>query len=473
MIRRFKVATLGLLLSLPAFAQQDISIDDYLKEVRSKNESVAGAFLSSEGSQGRSKEGQLATATTLFAEAEFSSDAKLQIISIVTYDRIEQHKYSLGIKKAFEFGLETKLYYLMYHTNYVNMGASFPIAPPNFFDIRPTFEFSQQLWANGFGRTTRAKMEQAEAADLANSYKSRYEARSLLNAAEEAFWNLALMRERTEVARLTQEQAKKIHKWNAERVRRNLADEVDELQSAAAEEVADLELQTAIDMERQASRMFNKFRNVVSDEVKMELPELESEALLSRKVMDVKPERDDVKAAEQMQKAALAAGTVSSETYKPTLEAYGLYGANGRSGDLSAGFQNSFQAGRGTFVFGLRFAMPLDRSLANQAMAGVHKEQLATEMQFRQKQNDLLQDWQNLNRSIKELKNRLKLTRSISAAQKTKLDRERQRLTSGRTTTFQILSFEQDYARSRLAEINAKLDLVRALTQLKLYGGNT
>jgi outer membrane protein TolC len=471
MIRSLLALTLVALFSLPSQAQEEISVDEFLKEVRTKNQAVAGALLSSEGSQARSKEGEMMTTTALFAEAEFASDAKLPVIAITSYDRIEQHKYSLGLKKAFSFGLEAKLYYLVLHTNYVNMTAPFPITAPNFFDVRPTLEFSQQLWGNGLGRTTRAKQEQIEAGNLANSFKSRFEARTLLNSAEEAFWNLSLMRERTEVARLSLEQSRKIHKWNAERVRRNLADDVDELQARAAMEVAELEYQTAVDMERMACRTFNKFRNVVSDEVSLELPELQTEALLNRRVAEAKPERDDVKAAEQAQKAAIAGGLVAKEALRPSLEMYGMFGANGRDFGFGPSLINPYQAGRSTFAFGLRFNMPLDRSLASEAMAGVVKEQMAAEMSFHQKQTDVLQDFQDLSNMLKELRNRLKLTRTIAEAQKTKLDRERTRLTSGRTTTFQVLSFEQDYARSRLAEISAKLELVRALTKMKLYGG--
>ena len=471
MIRFFSALTLATLVSFPALAQDEITIDEFLKEVRTKNQGVAGAISSSEGGQARSKEGEMLTSPIFFTEAEFSSDGKIPEIAITTYDRIERHRYSLGVKKAFSFGLEAKIYYLLGHVNYVNMTAPFPMTPPNFFDARPTFEFSQQLWGGGMGRITRANQEIAEASALGNSFKARYEARMLLNAAEESFWNLSLMRERTEVARTSLEQSRKIHKWNAERVRRNLADEVDELQAKAAMEVAELEYQTAVDMERQACRIFNKFRNVASDEVTLELPELETESLLTRRVAEAKPERDDVKAAEQAQKAAVASGVLANEKLRPTLELYGMYGANGRNFDLGTSLINPYQAGRPSFAVGLRFNVPLDASVTSASMAGILKEQMGAELTFRQKQADLMQDFQDLSRTLKELRNRLKLSRSIAEAQKTKLERERTRLTSGRTTTFQVLIFEQDYARSRAAEISAKLELVRAITKMKLYGG--
>ncbi len=474
MIQSRSAVLLGFLVAGSAWSGEPLSLEGYLKDVRSKNEAVAGAFLASEGSEQRSKEAELSTATALFADAEFNSDGKLPVIALTSWDRIEMQKYTLGLKKLTTFGMEAKLYYLMLHTKYVNMTSPFGgITAPDFFDVRPTLELTQQLWAGGFGRTTRARQEQAEAADLANSFRSRHEGRVLMSGAEEAFWNLSLAREREEVTRLAMEQAKKIYSWNAERVRRSLADEVDALQAKAALELSEMEHQAAVDAQRQASRTVNKFRGIVSDEVPSEMPPLKSEQLLSQAVPDIKPDRDDVKAAEQQQRAAIAGAVIAKEGYRPNLEVYGLYGLNGRDAALGLGIGNSFQAGRPTYTVGLRFNMPLDRSLASAAMAGVAKEQMAAQMQYQQKLKDQLQDWQDLGQRVAELKNRLKLCQSISATQKTKLDRERKRLQTGRTTTFQVLSFEQDYARSRLNEINAKLELVRALTQIKLFGENT
>lgn len=113
-----------------------------------------------------------------------------------------------------------------------------------------------------------------------------------------------------------------------------------------------------------------------------------------------------------------------------------------------------------------------DRGLASEAAAGYRKEQMGAEMTFRQKQTDLMNEWSDLKKRIAEFKVRLKLTQGLVAAQKAKLALERERLNTGRTTTFQVLMFEQDYAQSKLGEIGAKAALVRALTQLKVYGGS-
>lgn len=447
-----------------------LSPEDYLKVVRTKNEEIRGAIAASEGALKRSEEAELMTSTAVFANAEYAQDGMLPVMPFFTQDSINTQRLSLGVKKTTTFGLDAKFYYLMRHTNYVNMSAGFP--PIKFYDTRPTLELTQSLWSNGFGRSTRANQAAAEAGALASSYAQSYKVKSLLAAAEDSYWGLVLAREKVEVTHIALEQAQKTYKWSSERVKRNLADDVDGLQAKAALEVRQLEMQVALDEERSAARMFNRFRSENSDVVTVQLAKLSSEELIDRKIHDTKPQRDDVKAAEQQQKAAIAAASASIEKTNPTLDVSAMYGLNGRNPNAASALGDPFGANRPSFSVGLNFAMPLDRGLASEAAAGYRKEQMGAEMTFRQKQTDLMNEWSDLKKRIAEFKVRLKLTQGLVAAQKAKLALERERLNTGRTTTFQVLMFEQDYAQSKLGEIGAKAALVRALTQLKVYGGS-
>jgi outer membrane protein TolC len=81
------------------------------------------------------------------------------------------------------------------------------------------------------------------------------------------------------------------------------------------------------------------------------------------------------------------------------------------------------------------------------------------------------QEWNDLNQKFHEAKKRLTLTRDIEIVQDKKLVREKARLHLGRTTTYQVLLFEQDYSTAQLARIRAQADILRILTQMKLFGG--
>lgn len=449
----------------------ELSPEAFLGQVRNQNEEVKGAIDSSEGSLKRSEAASLALSWSLFLNGAYKSDARLYPVPLMSYTSIETQNYSLGFRKLTSFGMEAKVGYSLMHTDYRNLVVGGTPSPLAFFDTTPFIELKQSLWSNGFGRATQADQESAQAMMLESRFRSRQQARSLLIRAEEAYWQLALIRERIEVSKRALEQAEKIYKWAKQRSERNLADDVDALQAEAALELRRLEVQTALDDERAASRALNKMRNIDSDVVEDTLVEVKSDTLLGFKAPDIKPERDDVKMAEFQQKAAMARAASAAEQYRPTLDVYGNYALNGRANNASQALGNPFQAGRPTWEVGLRFNMPLDRGIASEAIAGANLEQQAAEMILRQKQRDQQQDWLDLQRRIADLQKRLQLSQTLVNVQKTKLQKERERLNAGRTTTFQVLSFEQDFAQSRIAEIGAKNALIQAITQVKQYGG--
>ena len=57
----------------------------------------------------------------------------------------------------------------------------------------------------------------------------------------------------------------------------------------------------------------------------------------------------------------------------------------------------------------------------------------------------------------------------IENAQKTKLEVERTRLRQGRTTTYQVLLFEQDYSAAALNRVKSAANILALQTQIRLY----
>ncbi len=67
-------------------------------------------------------------------------------------------------------------------------------------------------------------------------------------------------------------------------------------------------------------------------------------------------------------------------------------------------------------------------------------------------------------------RDRTALAKEIEKAQKSKLSNERARLKQGRTSTYQVLLFEQDYCASQINAINSAAQFYVLLAQKKLYG---
>ncbi|HAN03948.1 MAG TPA: TolC family protein, partial [Elusimicrobia bacterium] len=61
------------------------------------------------------------------------------------------------------------------------------------------------------------------------------------------------------------------------------------------------------------------------------------------------------------------------------------------------------------------------------------------------------------------------LSYTIEEAQRAKLEYEKQRLKEGRTTTYQVLTFEQDYTNAQYTRVSAAAQVLSTLANLKLY----
>ena len=59
----------------------------------------------------------------------------------------------------------------------------------------------------------------------------------------------------------------------------------------------------------------------------------------------------------------------------------------------------------------------------------------------------------------------------MEEVQSKKLTAEKRRYNQGRSTTFQVLTFEQDFANAQLLRLRNEFELVNVHNQLKLFSG--
>jgi len=465
---------LGILfLAVQAQSAEVYQADQFMKDVRANNLEVKSAMQAAEGAKKRAEESDLITSPQFFTQAQAGADSKLPILAFFNYDRLETQGVSLGVSQLTTYGQQIKVAYNAVHYKYVNLlfGTGGPNPATDFFDTTPTIEISQALWGNGFGRGTRANVTLIEAQAKAVSYGNAFKARAALATAEESYWKLVIAREKVAIQTVALEQAKKIYDWSAGRAKRNLGDNADALQARAALEGRGLEMQLARDEERMAARLFNRARHVDSDEVKEKLEELPLERLTKLKAEKRAEKRDDVRAAEEQQKAAIAGAMASSEKDRPTFDITGSLALNGRNAQFGTALGDPFSAKRPTWTIAAKLVIPLDRSAANDAAAGWELERRAAELLYQHKLSEQEQDWNDVGKKLSEAQRRLELASQLVEAQKTKLEYERARLKQGRTITFQVLSFEQDYAQAQLMQLQAEAVLVGLNSYLRLFDG--
>jgi outer membrane protein TolC len=115
----------------------------------------------------------------------------------------------------------------------------------------------------------------------------------------------------------------------------------------------------------------------------------------------------------------------------------------------------------------LNFALDLSETAA--IRAGRAKQQLAAEHLTRQKEIESEALFRDLSLKFSEARQRLRMADELVAMQKEKLEYEKYRFGLGRTTTYQVLTFEQDYAQALISRLRIESEILALHSQLKTF----
>ncbi len=468
-------------------ATTDLGLKDFLNQVNQDNTGVKSSSLSSKANELKANEAHLVTSPSLYANVETKRDTKITPFSFLQYDALTTQVASLGVMQTFDLGMQAKLHYELLTVQYINpqtsqLGPGFGAIFSNPYHVAsPVLEITQSLWNNGFGRTTRASQEAIEARNLSASHQYQFATQSALVQAELAYWRLAAARQVIEVQNQAIDRARKIYEWNQNRVKLHLGDEADTLQAEALLQSRGLDVLSAQNEERAAARAFNLARNQDSDSVGEKLHRLEMDELDSVEVPKRSEFREDLRAARESVRATEADSIIQTEKNKPTLEAYGSVSLNGQpqnpltspyngSVSLSQTLALSFAPNRPSYNVGVRFSMPLAFETVSQSQEAWRQEKMAAELNYERKLLEQEDTWKDSVQKLTESRQHLRLSQELEITQKKKLETEKERLKRGRTTTYQVLLFEQDYLFSQLGRIKDQIALLNILAQMKLFG---
>ena len=445
-----------------------MGLADYLGQVRKSHAGLQGSVLVRDGAKLASGDANLLVEPNLFANVTFLRDNKEDPI-FQTTDQV-RNSYSLGVSELTTFGLQTKLSYNFDYSHY-EFAPGAPEQPITLNQGRPSLEVTQSLWRNGFGTETRAQVEYSESSALATSFNQSYQARVILSQAEGAYWALSLARSSVEVTARVLDRAQKLYDWNARRVKLRLADESDLIQADALLKLRALDYQQSQDDARNASRGFNQYRGVDTDVVTETVAGLGPHLSVNLEAPARAGLSENVRAAQQQQRAAIASATLSNEKAKPTLDLFANASLNGSDKTFAPSISNSFRTDQPTVSAGVRFVMPLDFGTVNDAHRGYAMVEQGAERDYQRKFFDQENSWHDLTTRLAEAKQRYDLALKVEAAELLKLKVERERLNRGKTTTFQVIQFEQDAAQSELSTLRAQNDILQLIAQLKTFGG--
>jgi len=463
--------TLGPLILLsawPALAKP-LALDEYLAQVKKGNEGVQALMESSKAILARQDEARLLVRPNFFTNISFYSDAKPTAAPIFMGTRTLADTYNFGFAQQTPFGLAGKLYYQWTYTRIEGTQPGI-LSLPTFYEAKPVLELSQSLWKNGFGSETKSNIQIAESGTKAQGYADSFKLKAALAEAEGTYWRLAISRQVVKVQKESLERAERLRDWSRKRVRNGLGDRSDELQAEANLQVRTLEYQTALNEVRNASLSFNSLRGIQNEAVDDELPVISRNTTDNLKPKEKTGMRLDVKAAQELTKVAEANAQLGKERNSPTFDLFGTLATNGRTDQWNSSVSDSFKTRYPTFTVGLKFQTSLDLGQVIEDQRAYTAEKKAAELTYRRKAFEEERDYQDLKKKFEETKERLRLCFGIEEVQEKKLNREKERLKLGRSVTYQVIMFEQDFASAELLRLKTQGELLGLVTQLSLFG---
>jgi outer membrane protein TolC len=456
--------------NLTATKAPGLALDEFVGQVRSGNGAFKGSEEASQGASLRSDEYKLLTRPTLVGDASYKDD-RAETGSPVTGNINRTQSYSLGVKQVTSFGLEGSLTYRLVQTA---IPQSTFINPNNFWAAGPVLELKQSLWRNGFGRETRANQQRDSAQALVVKYRNSFQQKQMISGAETTYWRLALAREAVDLAKENLQRADRLRGWSSGRQRSGLGDRSDSLQASTAYLARELDLRKALNEEKAASRAFNTIRGVDSDVVDETLTAFTGDVIDARmRLPDRSDVRDDVKAAEQESRLAEAQAKLGAEKSRPLVDVYGAIGYNGRDVQRSETTRESWTDENPTYLVGVKLAVPLDVGTASDNVKGYKAEARAAKMTYDYRKFESERLWKDLSVGLQDSLAQYKLAAEIEKVSREKMEYERVRHGRGRTTTFQVIQFETDYASAQLNRIRTQFDILNQYANLRTFAGGS
>ena len=447
--------------------KNSLSLDGFISQVAEKNPALRAAEASTEGAGLRSNEGELLTSPTLKLSAQAINDQKQSATPGFTGTKSLYEVYSASIEQQTSFGLSGKI---KYDFNFKGTEGSSPTVNPvpTYFTGSPGIELTQSFWRNGFGKEIRSNRDALNNAARAIQYGKRFEKANLLLEAEVTYWRLHYARKTIEALRESIVLAERFRDWASRRASLQLGDQSDFLQAKAALETRQLELLKSLEEEKAAARAFNSLRGIEGVQVDEGTVE---PAGLAQVNPSLAPNlrRDDLRASEAQARATEASALASREKYKPSLDLVGTYAFNALNTDGQKAREESFKSDYPTYSVGLRFSTPLDLGNASDTREGYAREAEASQLVFQRKLQEHQRDLEDLRSQIRNASERLVLAQTVEKSQKDKLAAERNRLNRGRTTTAQVILFEQDYILAQITRIRTESELLGYLAKAKLF----
>lgn len=447
-----------------------LSVKDYITQVSSSNGNYKAAELYVKAYGLRAAEASLEFLPSLIGNFSYTDSRLVPTNSFSPTQTIAWGGY-LGVQTKLRTGTQVSL---TYNSTQNNQSGGFAL-PYSYYYNYPSLTLTQPLWKDFLAAASSANEEAQIATFKALQMTHQFSKQQIHYNAETAYWRLALYREIIKYDKQSLERTEKILAWNKKRVAMNVADRVDLLQAQAALKQRELQFQNDTEMLRQISSDFNKLRGQSGDVVNEEVHLIDNGLVFvnSKEFSELKKTADrlDVIAQIQNNEATKAQARAAIERVKPDISLYGTAQFSGINNAFDQAQSNSFTNTNPYYQVGLKINVPLDFGLVSEVYEGNKAAQTAAQYSIQKTKADLEQDWIDLQKKFKDVLTRFEMAKELEELQRVKLEHEKRRFNAGRTTSFQVLQFEDNYSDAQLNRLRIENDAITLRALARLYNG--
>lgn len=447
-----------------------ISIDDVLRLVADKSETVRSfeQSLSSLESEIRSRD--LVLSPTVSSELAFIKDQRRTLSSSGVSSRQDSSGLvDVTISKPFATGTT-----LSATVGHEIVEPANGVSEQNVSDWE--VRLSQSLWRDAFGRSTQLR-HKAEASELrGRRFGLLFQKQQLLVDVETSYWDLVLALKEEELRLENIARSRTLVRWAQDRLRRAAVDQTDLFQVQALLSQRQLEL---ISVRNRIEVLRNRFRQLLPgvdpSQWKLDLKGLDQarqpNSLLatSQAAPNVVPVRMDALSSLYLAEQADFEAKRVSDSLRPSLDAYVAYGSTGVESGAGGAIRRSLEGDSTGTRIGLLLTAELDTGLKSERRTAATLKAQSQESQAQALIRASEVGWGELKRNIENLGQQIKEARELAKLQSRKAQSERKRYEQGRTTALQLTTFEVDAAESEIRLYRLQAELRKAESVARTY----
>jgi outer membrane protein TolC len=447
---------------------QTLTLEQFKTQARNQDPAWKAAHAADEAGKLLVSEADTITALQFTSQVSYLNDNRQTQNPAFQGDRTENLGFYFGLQQQTEYGVQWDLLQNFSHTKIYDVPVAF-IPTPDYYSSYPKVDVSVSLWRNFMGAETAAQVNQVRQQAMTRKKQAELQMLQKEVDIENSFYEVHSLQQSLEAQKDGLARAEKVLDWTNSRIVRNLVDKSEIYQAQAAVTARKIEISTTKSNLAKAIEKFNSLRGSDGHQLSEKLiaPPVPVDRLeLSNSQARV---RKDIRLQEYVNQSNESNYRASREKYKPKLDLSMTGLQQGQDASQTTSISNMGPNGKDYFLVALTLTVPLDQKRESNHREGYDLFAKSQVFADKGRLNDERVAWENNVNTAQQLKEQITELSNLELQQKNKADAEREKFNRGRSTLFQVLTYEQDYLAARVQKIALELQVREFINQLNLF----